>query len=93
MPAGEVQFEPDAEKGNTGPQSRAVIQAGKYRTPRGKGAVGGPTVARVRCYDGQAMAEAPMGSQIARPYETKVDLLHANSTQDFEVPASYGLGR
>jgi len=89
VPAGEVQFEPDAEQGNSGPQSRAKIQDGRYRTPRGKGPVAGPAVVRIRCYDGKAHPESPMGSRMARPYETKLDLPREDLTQDFQIPASH----
>jgi len=87
--AGEVQFEPDPDRSNTGPQSRARIKDGRYRTPRGKGAVGGPAVVRIRCYDGKSLPEAPMGSRIAKPYETRLELPHEDSTQDFDVPVSH----
>ena len=89
VPAGEVRFEPDTKKGNHGPQSRAKIQNGKYRTPRGKGPVSGPAIVRINCYDGNIGPESPMGINMAKPYVTNVDLPQENSAQDFEVPASY----
>jgi len=93
VPAGEVQFEPDAQQGNRGPQSRAKIQDGKYRTPGGKGPVAGPAVVRIRCFDGVTHPESPMGTRIGRPYETKIELPDEDSTQDFDVPASHLLQR
>ncbi|MEA1951700.1 MAG: hypothetical protein U9N87_09960 [Planctomycetota bacterium] len=91
VPAGEVQFEPDASKENRGPQSRAKIKDGKYSTPRGKGPVAGPAVVRIRCFDGNSGPESPMGTRMAKPFETKIDLPEDDSSQDFEVPASHML--
>ncbi len=93
VPSGEVQFEPDASKENRGPQSRAQIKDGKFSTPSGKGPVAGPAIVRIRCFDGNAGPESPMGSRIAKPFETKIDLPKEDSTQDFEVPASHILRR
>ena len=93
VPSGEVQFEPDASKENRGPQSRATIKDGKYSTPSGKGPVAGPAIVRIRCFDGNAGPESPMGSRIAKPYETKTDLPQEDSSQNFDVPASHMLRR
>ena len=94
VPVGEVQFEPDPEKGNSGPQSRAKIKDGKYRTPPGKGAATGPVLVKILCHDGKPLpGGSPMGSSMARPYRTKIDLPHEDSTRDFDVPVSHLLKR
>ena len=94
VPAGEVQFEPDPEKYNIGPQSRAKIKDGKYITPSGKGAPTGPALVKILCHDGKPVpGGSPIGSRLARPYHTKIDLPQEDSTTNFDVPASHILPR
>ena len=61
VPAGEIVFMPDAEKGNQGPGTVAVIQDGTYRTAPGKGPVAGPHVAILTGY-GKGEPTKPAGS-------------------------------
>lgn len=92
IPAGEVVFEPDPAQGNTGPQARAVIDNGSYRTPRGQGSVPGAVIVRVLAYDGQPHPESPYGLQMFPAYTTDLVLPDRASQQDIDVPASHGAG-
>jgi hypothetical protein len=89
IPAGEVVFEPDPDQGNTGPQSRAPITNGEYRTPPGLGSVPGAVIIEVRGYDGQAHPESPDGLELFRPYQCKAELPREDSEHDLDVPASH----
>lgn len=86
VPAGQVVFEPDSEKGNTGPPAYARIQNGQYRTEPGKGAVGGPHVVRIIGATGQPTPEMPQGQMLFPEYRLKVDLPRSHAVQNFEVP-------
>lgn len=90
VPAGTITFEPDAVKGNHGPQGFALIQDGRYDTrAEGRGSVGGPQVVRISGSDGVAAGEAfPTGKPLFEPYTTSVDLPKESSTHDFDVPVS-----
>lgn len=90
IPAGEMIFEPDPERDNSGPQGRATIKNGHYRTTAGKGSVAGPVVIRVEAYDGQPHRESPRGIAMFPPYLLKLDLPDSDSEQNIDVPASHG---
>ncbi len=92
IPAGEVVFEPDPTQGNTGPQARATIENGRYRTPRGQGSVPGAVVVRVEAYDGQPHPESPYGLQLFPAYTTTLVLPDRSSEQDIDVPATHAAG-
>ena len=47
VPAGQVIFEPDPAKGNTGPQGYARMKDGKFKTLSKQGSVGGPVIVRL----------------------------------------------
>jgi hypothetical protein len=90
VPAGEVVFEPDPAKGNVGPQSRAPIREGGFRTPAGKGSVSGPVRIVIRGHSGVPNAENPLGNPLFPPYELKKELPRQASTLELEVPATHG---
>jgi len=88
IPAGEVVFEPDPKRGNTGPQSRAPIEDGRYCTLPGQGSVPGPVIVEVRGYDGQPHPESPDGLELFRPYRTTAELPREDSQHDVHVPVT-----
>lgn len=90
VPAGTITFEPDAVKGNRGPQGFATIKDGRYDTREdGRGSVGGAQVVRISGSDGIDAGETfPTGKPLFEPYTTSVDLPKESSTHDFDVPAS-----
>ena len=85
--AGQVLFEPDPEKANTGPQGYARIKDGKYRTLNDLGSVGGHVLVRINVCDGNASPALPFGNSIFMPpYETRIELPNQSSVQDFDIP-------
>jgi hypothetical protein len=90
--AGTIYFEPDTEKGGTGPQGLALIENGHYRTVAGKGVGWGAYKFKVVGYDGQPATvsgeELPDGKPLFVPYEATVELPRATSTYDIVVPDS-----
>lgn len=92
VPAGEITFTPDTEKGNSGPGTMATIRNGEFRTPPGKGTIGGPHVVRIIGHAAMAEGAAPPPGEEAAPvgrlfkeYVTNVDLPASAATHDFEV--------
>jgi hypothetical protein len=83
--AGQVFFEPDGAAGNVGPQGRAEIVAGSFRTWPDQGAVAGPVIVRVSVYDGVAHRENPRGSSLGPAAEIRVSLPAAASTLDIDA--------
>jgi prepilin-type N-terminal cleavage/methylation domain-containing protein len=83
IPAGEILFTPDGARGHRGPQGLATIRDGRFDTAgtRAPGVAGGPTIVRVTGFD------AADGSLIT-DHELVIELPLADSTQDFEVPAT-----
>jgi len=87
VPVGEIVFEPDASKGNSGAGSVAAIKDGAYSTASGKGVTGGPYIIRVTGFDGVVVnVEASTGSVLFPPYEEKVDLPKEGGVRNIEVP-------
>lgn len=89
IPAGMITFEPDASKGNKGPQGYAPIQDGRYDTRNnGRGSVGGPQVVVISGSDGAAVSDDnPSGKPLFAPYTTTIDLGQEPSSHDFTVPS------
>jgi len=87
IPAGTIIFEPDASKGNSGPQGFAEIKNGEFNTQlTGKGTVGGPHRITVEGTDGIAKDEGnAAGSPLFPPYTTTIDLPKETTQQDIEV--------
>ncbi|QDU63284.1 hypothetical protein Pan216_41620 [Planctomycetes bacterium Pan216] len=88
IPAGEISFSPNSQKGNKGPGSLAIIKDGKYQTTSGKGLVGGAYVARVIGFDGVANEMSEQGMPIFESFEVEFEAPMESTTRDFEVPAS-----
>jgi hypothetical protein len=89
VPAGRISFEPDASAQNHGPGGFAEIRDGQYDTSKnGKGTVGGPHIVRINGAQGSTPEAAPLFNT----FETKADLGKADTTKDFDVPASAAQG-
>ncbi len=90
VPAGVIFFDPDAMKGNQGPQGYAYIKDGRYDTGiQGAGTVGGHLIARVQGFDGQPGAELPLGKMIYGEHEISIEVPLEDATHDFDLPAPH----
>jgi len=88
IPAGNIIFEPDSSKDNSGPQGVAEIRDGKYDTSTtGKAPVGGPHIVRISGFDRFSEDETNPAQPLFGEYEMKADLPLESGTMDFEVPA------
>ncbi len=86
VPAGEISFEPDSSKGNTGPGSSAQIKDGKYALPREQGIVGGSYSVTISPFDGVPFGESLQGKPLRKlPYNEMVDLPKEDSVKDFKI--------
>jgi hypothetical protein len=89
VPVGYVSLEPDPTAGNTGPGTMAKIVAGRYRTDRGRGVVGGPHRVRIFGFDGVPADDGlGDGTPLFAEVVYSVDLPKKASIQDFDVPGS-----
>lgn len=91
VPAGVVVFDPDAAKGNAGPQGFALIHDGHFDTngKAGKGSVGGPHRIRVLGYDGLDRNEtSPYGNRLFREHVLENDLPKGSANLDINVSAT-----
>ena len=90
IPKGFISFIPDKDKGNSGPGGGAEIVDGKYRTPPGKGVIGGAYIVKIVGYDGipykESGEEVTTGKALFHEYETTVDFPKESTTKDFAVP-------
>lgn len=87
--AGRIVFEPDATRGNSGPQGFAAIADGRYDTsaPHCKGAVGGPTIVTIDSTDFGSGGDVSGSGVAAFPtHRETIDLPQAEATRDFVVP-------
>jgi hypothetical protein len=92
VPVGDILFQPDSSKGNSGPAGFAKIRAGRYDTRvEGAGTMGGPHRVRIAGYDRMSAPEDPPGTTLFADYATSLDLPKADSTQDFTVPPEAGI--
>lgn len=87
VPAGTIIFEPDAMKGNDGPQGVAAIANGVFNTAQGgRGTVGGPHMVTILGCDGVNITEtSPQGQPLFEPFITSVDLPTKTAQLDFHV--------
>ena len=87
VPRGEMTFEPDTAKGNTGPGSVARIVDGAYDMKGGMGVVGGPHIVRITGFDGVPDGDNTDGKLLFEPWTTEVDLPKESGKYDFIVEA------
>lgn len=89
VPYGEIVFEPDSSKGNSGPASRAEIKDGAYATEKEKGVVAGATRVRISGYDGKPApgggGTMPHGKSLFPEYIDSVDQPEDVATHDFSI--------
>ena len=94
VPAGNIIFEPDTSKGNSGAPGMSKIKVGKYdtRSEGAHGTIGGPHIIRIVGIDGKPTGdqrgEILQGTPLFLEYSVSQDLPKEDSTKDFEVPAS-----
>jgi hypothetical protein len=94
VPAGNIIFEPDVTKGNTGSPGMCKIKDGKYdtRSEGGHGTIGGPHIVRIVGIDGKpsgdARGEILQGKPLFPEYSVSQDLPKEDGTKDFDVPAT-----
>ncbi|HBO44562.1 MAG TPA: hypothetical protein DD670_11630 [Planctomycetaceae bacterium] len=88
IPVGLIVFEPDATKGNRGPQGFAQIFDGRYETDKfGKGAIVGALNVEITGFPpGDGSAGSP-NVPLFPPYKTSVQISEETTTLNFEVPA------
>lgn len=88
---GRVVFEPDAARGNDGPQGFAPIENGRFDTagPHCKGSIGGPMRLRIDGFEMTGGEDAAASGKLLFPaYEEAIDLPRADAVRDFVVPAA-----
>ena len=89
VPAGEVVFEPDSAKGNSGPGSVVRIRDGRYQTEPGLGVVGGAYIVRITPMSGSPVGDSQDGKPLLpTPRVESVEFPPADSTRDFDIPAA-----
>jgi hypothetical protein len=88
IPRGRIEFEPDTEKGNTGPLVTVTIRDGEYSAPAAQGPIGGPHKIRIYGFDGQATATDPDGSPLFPVFSNTLDLPPNKLVFYFDVPAT-----
>ena len=85
--SGFIVFEPDAKKGNRGPQGYSSIVYGRYETDRdGKGSVLGPVKVRIVSLGSDSTGE-DAGVPPFPTYNTSIVIEPDSETFDFEIPA------
>lgn len=85
---GTITFEPDAAKGNSGPQGMATVRDGIFDTSKagGAGVVGGPTRIVVDGTSHAIVTEGGEGTVLFSGYAIEKDLSKENGTVDIDVP-------
>jgi len=87
---GFITFEPDFDKGNSGPGGGCEIHDGAYSTPPGKGIVGGPYKVKIIAFDGIATTESGEdlvdGKPLFPPFHTTLEFAKQETTSNFDVP-------
>lgn len=88
VPMGNIIFEPDAKKGNRGPQGYSNVLDGAYSTDKyGKGAMTGPIKVTISGYpvdDNGKRIDEPLFA----PFKTEIEITPETTTYDFEIPDS-----
>jgi hypothetical protein len=86
VPYGEVIFEPDATKGNRGPQCRCPINNGAYASRAGFGAPVGPVVVMVTGFTRPPGFDYLEAKPLFTAHSFTTDLSAASSRLDIVVP-------
>lgn len=85
VPKGEITFEPDTTKGNSGPGTVGRIENGAYDLKGGMGVVGGPHIVRITGFDGVPDGENSDGKLLFQNHEIQIDLPKESGKQDFNI--------
>jgi len=90
VPAGQIHFQPDRKKGNSGPTTIVNIAEGKFATGKGRGVVGGAYIVQVTGYDSNIHGpEYSLDKEPLFPlYEYADNFPMENSTIQIEVPVA-----
>lgn len=88
LAAGKISFEPDTARGNTGPGGYGDIVAGRYRTYRTMGAIGGPHRVVIEGYSGTSPEQWRKQAPLFPAHVTTADLPLGKASIDFDVPAA-----
>jgi hypothetical protein len=91
VPRGVIYFNPNVNKGNTGPQGYALIRDGAFDTRQspGKGCVAGPHSVQIQGFDGQNIRDGhPYGNQLFASYETSIDVSAEAKEINLTIPDS-----
>lgn len=92
VPVGFVYFTPDAAQGNSGPEAGAPIRQGRYATEPDQSPVGGPHIVKIVGQDGVPIdspeGRVEAGRALFPAFETQLELPHAATKHDFDVPAA-----
>lgn len=92
VPFGEIQFVPDAMKGNSGPAGYAAIINGRFNTAeQGRGTVGGPHKIVIQgSADPPTLDEESASSQgpLFPQFHTTHELPREPATIDFQIPSA-----
>jgi hypothetical protein len=92
VPLGSVSIEPDAAQGGRGPQSRNMLNRGRYVSRSGFGAVSGPVIVDVEGYGVPENSELPV--PLFPPYRFRTVIPERSShTLDIVVPEARASGR
>ena len=92
IPGGTIEFEPDSEQGNRGPQSKMMFRDSQFSIDARRGVVGGPYIVRIEGYTAPLDGDGGPGSTTPKPlfpeYVTTIELPTTRSTHKFDVPAN-----
>lgn len=89
LKAGYILFDPDAKKGNKGPQGLAIIADGQFdtRTKGGRGVSPGDQILDVSGYDGRnATEDNPLGKLVFLGYKKSESINEERSDLNIEIP-------
>jgi len=92
IPGGTIEFEPDPEKGNRGPMSKAIFQDSRYSIDTRRGIIGGAYIVRINGYSAPIDGDDGPGTATPMPlfaeHVISLELPAKNSTQVFDVPTN-----
>jgi len=88
VPVGMVSIEPDTVQGNRGPQARAAIADGTFKTRGEFGAVSGPVVVEVQGFESTGKTEALVPLFPTHTFKTEIP--KGKATLDIVVPEDAG---
>jgi len=95
VPRGEIFFQPDADAGNSGPASTAIIEDSKYSIDRTRGILGGAYTIRISGFEApggqRAVLPEEFGAPLFKEYAIKQELSKGTTELNFDVPAENGL--